>query len=43
MPSTERAMIEEKLENAKKMRAKGYPIEDIADITGLTQDEIKNL
>jgi predicted transposase/invertase (TIGR01784 family) len=29
-----------KKEDAKRMLAKGYPIEDIIDITGLTKDEI---
>ena len=31
------------LENAKRMKAKGYPSEDIADITGLTIEDIENL
>ena len=31
---------EEKLENARKMKAKGFAIEDIAEITGLTAEEI---
>ena len=30
-------------QTARRMKAKGYPIEDIADITGLTAEEIKNL
>lgn len=30
-------------EDAQKMKEKGYSLEDIADITGLTEDEIKNL
>ena len=30
-------------QNAKRMKAKGYPIEDIADITGLTIEEIEQL
>ena len=34
---------QEKLENARKMKAKGYAIEDIADITGLAQDQIEQL
>ena len=28
---------------ARKMKAKGYPIIDIAEITGLSEEEIKNL
>ena len=32
----------EKWENAKKMYAKGYPIEDIAEITGLSETELKD-
>ena len=31
------------LENAKKMKDKGYPITDISDITGLTLEEIEKL
>ena len=31
------------LENAKKMKIKGYPLDDIADITGLTIEEIEKL
>ena len=34
---------EEKLENAKRMKTKGYPLEEIADITDLTIEEIENL
>ena len=34
---------QEKLENARKMKEKGYAIEDIADITGLAQDQIEQL
>ena len=30
-------------DNAKRMKSKGYAIEDIADITGLTADEIAAL
>ena len=30
-------------ENARKMKAKGFAIEDIAEITGLTAEEIGNL
>ncbi|MBP5770252.1 MAG: Rpn family recombination-promoting nuclease/putative transposase [Bacteroidaceae bacterium] len=31
------------LENARKMKAKGYAIKDIADITGLTHEQIEQL
>ena len=31
------------IENARKMKAKGYPIEDIADITGLSSPEVEAL
>ena len=31
------------IENARKMRAKGFPIMDISDITGLTIEEIEAL
>ena len=31
------------LESARKMKAKGYPADDIAEITGLTIDEINRL
>ena len=34
---------EAKIEDARKMLIKKYPIEDIADITGLTMEEIKKL
>ena len=29
--------------NARKMKAKGFPIKDISDITGLTIEEIEAL
>lgn len=32
-----------KRENARKMKAKGYPIADIADITGLAPEDIEKL
>ena len=35
--------VEEKLENARRMKSKGYPLDDIADITGLTIEEIEKL
>ena len=31
------------LANARKMKQKGYPAEDIAEITGLTKEEIAEL
>jgi predicted transposase/invertase (TIGR01784 family) len=31
------------LENAKRMKLKGYPLDDIVDITGLTLEEIEKL
>ena len=34
---------ETNIANALKMKVKGYPIEDIAEITGLTADEIAAL
>ena len=34
---------EAKLEDARKMRSKGYPIADITEITGLPTEEINNL
>jgi predicted transposase/invertase (TIGR01784 family) len=33
----------EKKENARRMKAKGYPAEDIADITGLSAEDIEGL
>ncbi len=35
--------IEGKIETAKKMKRKGYPIDDIADVTGLSTIEIEAL
>ena len=35
--------VEEKLENARRMKSKGYPLDDIVDITGLTIEEIEKL
>ena len=32
-----------KLEDARKMVAKGYPIEDVCEITGLSLDELEKL
>lgn len=36
-------MEKKKLATARRMKAKGYSIDSIADITGLTPDEIENL
>lgn len=33
----------EKIETAKRILAKGYPIEDVMDITSLTREEIEKL
>ena len=36
--------IEQKnIENARKMKEKGYKLEDIKDITGLSEEEIAKL
>ena len=35
--------VKEKLENARRMKSKGYPLDDIVDITGLTIEEIEKL
>jgi predicted transposase/invertase (TIGR01784 family) len=37
------AKEEEKIDMASKMKIKGYAIDDIADITGLSPDEIAKL
>ncbi len=34
---------ENQIKTAKKMLDKNYPIEEIIDLTGLTQEEIENL
>ena len=39
----EEGIEKEKLRNAKTMKAKGYPVNDIADITGLSIEEIEKL
>lgn len=36
-------VAEEKLNMARKMKARNYPIEDIAEMTGLSEDEIAKL
>ena len=43
MEGLEKGRAEEKIENAKKMKDKGSPLDFIADITGLTIEEINNL
>jgi hypothetical protein len=35
--------IRERIKNASKMKAKGFSSEDIADVTGMSIDEIKKL
>ena len=39
----EKGKTEACLANARKMKQKGYPVEDIAEITGLTEEEIAEL
>ena len=34
---------EERFKTAQAMKAKGYPLEDIAEITGLSHEEIAQL
>ena len=34
---------EAKLEDARRMLEKGYPIEDVCEITGLSLDEVEKL
>ena len=36
-------MREQAVESAHRMKAKGYAIEDVAEITGLTAEEIAEL
>lgn len=38
----EKGIEKEKLEAARRMKSKNYPLEDIADITGLSTEEISN-
>ena len=37
------AAYKQAVDSARKMKAKGYPVQDIAEITGLTIEEIKEL
>ena len=39
----EEGRAEERRTNARRMKAKGFPVEEIADITGLTTEGIGNL
>ena len=39
----EKGIEKEKLEAARRMKSKNYPLEDIADITGLSTKEIEAL
>lgn len=41
--SFEEGKLEEKSELARKMKAKGYEVSEIADLTGLTKEHIENL
>ena len=43
MEGETKGRAETNIANALKMKVKGYPIEDIAEITGLTADEIAAL
>ncbi len=39
----EKGAHQEKIDNAKKMKSKGFSVGDIADITGLSVDDIEKL
>ena len=39
----EKGMAKANFENARKMKSKGYALEDISEITGLTPEEIDSL
>ena len=39
----EQGSFESKIAIAKKMKAKGMNLEDIAEMTGLTKEELQNL
>lgn len=39
----EEGRAEEKILSAKKMKSKGFSTEDIAEITGLTEEEINRI
>jgi predicted transposase/invertase (TIGR01784 family) len=39
----EEGQKEANIEHARKMLIKGYPIEDVCEITGLTPDEVRKL
>jgi predicted transposase/invertase (TIGR01784 family) len=41
--SRDRGRLEDILKYARRMKAKGYAVEDIAEITGLTVEEIERL
>ena len=36
-------LMESNINNARRMKAKGYPLQDIADITELTIEDVNNL
>jgi predicted transposase/invertase (TIGR01784 family) len=40
---TTKGIAEAKAEDARNMKAKGYPVEDIQDITGLSPEQIEKL
>ena len=41
--AAEAKLRQDKLDTARKMKAKGFSADDIAELTGLTADEIKAL
>jgi len=40
---TTEQLKKEKIDTARRMKTKGYAVEDIAEITGLTAEEIEGL
>lgn len=41
--SYNKGLAKGRIDTAKKMMEKGYPLEDISDVTGLTIEEIRSL
>ena len=39
----EKGALQKNIENARKMKSKGFSVGDIADITGLSVDDIEKL
>jgi predicted transposase/invertase (TIGR01784 family) len=39
----DKGIKEGKREDARRMKARGYPVEDIVDITGLSAEEVEKL